>query len=195
MTEYNAAFSALDRETIQTLQSQTNKSVNSDELINKINAFETANLFASFNNAEQSTNNTLTYGMMLNRNQTIRNIADDMTKENKRVNNGARDTFSRQSEINEWSAQNKFDSLFFLQTTFIYFCIVVITLYFRQFGLFPSTVVYIIVGFGLLIVMGILWNRASYTSLSRDKRYWNRRYLGLDDSNLQSKLVCSLGTS
>jgi hypothetical protein len=195
MASLDYALPAVDRNTIQALQGQTNQNVNSDELINRINTFERNQLFQSFNNAEQSTNNTLTYGMMLNRNQTIRSIATDMTKENKRANNGARDTFSRQSEINEWSAQNKFDTLFFLQSTFIYFCIVVLSLYFRQFGLFPNAVVYIIVGFGLLILMGILWNRASYTSISRDKRYWNRRYLGLDDSTLESKLVCSLGTS
>ena len=195
MASLDYALPAVDRNTIQALKSQTNQQVDSDQLINKINSFETANLFQSFNNAEQSTNNTLNYGMMLNRNQTIRSIAADMTKENKRANNGARDTFSRQSEINEWSAQNKFDTLFFLQTTFIYFCILVISLYFRQFGLFPNAVLYIIAGLGLLILVGILWNRASYTSISRDKRYWNRRYLGLDDSALESKLVCSLGTS
>jgi hypothetical protein len=195
MTEYNAAFSALDSQTIKNLQSQNNLNDTVDSLKQKINDAETANLFQSFNNAEQSTNNTLTYGMMLNRNQTIRSIATDMTTENKRVNNGARDTFSRQSEINEWSAQNKLDTLFFLQTTFIYFCILVISFYFRQYGLFPNAVLYIIAGLGLLILIGILWNRASYTSISRDKRYWNRRYLGLDDSALESKLVCSLGTS
>lgn len=195
MTSLNYALPGLDAETIRLLQGQSNSNINTDSIIKKINTDETANLFQSFNASEQQTNNTLTYGMMLNRNQTIRNIANDLTKENKRVNNGARDTFSRQSEINEWSAQNKFDTLFFLQTTFIYFCILVISFYFRQYGLFPNAVLYIIAGLGLFILIGILWNRASYTSINRDKRYWNRRYIGLDDSTLESKLVCNLATS
>ena len=194
MASLDYALPAVDRNTIQSLQGRS--SVNPDNIINTINAAETGQLFQSFNNSEQAASNTLNYGMMLNRNQTIQNIASDLTKENTKINKGgARDTFSRQSEINEWSAQNKFDTLFFLQTTFIYFCVLVISLYFRQYGLFPDVVLYIIGGFGLLILIGILWNRASYTSISRDKRYWNRRYLGLDDSALESKLVCALGTS
>ncbi len=194
LSTFDYALPAVDRNTALSLINVS--SISSDNLINQIKNNETKQLFDSFNNSEQAASNTLTYGMMLNRNQTIQNIASEMNKENTKINKGgARDTFSRQSEINEWSAQNKFDTLFFLQTTFIYFCVLVISLYFRQYGLFPDVVLYIIGGFGLLILIGILWNRASYTSISRDKRYWNRRYLGLDDSALESKLVCALGTS
>ena len=50
----------------------------------------------------------------------------------------------------------------------------------------------IIAGIGVLILGLILWNRASYTSTSRDQRYWNRRYLGLGDANLQAQIQCNI---
>ena len=144
----------------------------------------------SMNNAGKASLKAQEIGLVENRITSLSAIAQDLTKENKKVMSGARDTFSRQAEINEWAAQNKMDTLFFLQITFLYFCVVVIALYFRQYGIFPNQVVYIIIGLGLVIVLGVLINRASYTSMSRDKRYWNRRYIGLEDASLQAKLTC-----
>jgi hypothetical protein len=195
MASLSYAFPAVDRDTVQSLAGSSAKNVDSNTIVQQINQAEVGNLVQSLNNAEATSNNALSYSMMLNRNKTIRDIATDLTTQNKRVNNGAKDTYSRQSEINEWAAQNKYDTLFFLQTTFIYFCLVVISLYFRQSGIFPDAVFYIILGLGLLIVIGILWNRSSYTSASRDKRFWNRRFLGLDDSNLAAQMQCSLQSS
>jgi hypothetical protein len=195
MASLNYAFPAVDRDTVQALSGASSQNVNSNSIVQQINQAEMSNLVQSLNNAESTSNNTLSYAMMLNRNKTIRDVATDLTKQNNQVKNGTKDTYSRQAEINEWAAQNKYDTLFFLQTAFIYFCLVVVTLYFRQTGLFPSPVVYIILGLGLLVVIGILWNRASYTSASRDKRFWNRRFLGLDDSNLAAQMQCSLQTA
>lgn len=195
MASLNYAFPAVDRDTVQSLAGSSAQNVDSNNIIQQINQAEMSNLVQSLNNAESNSNNALSYGMMLNRNKTIRDIATDLTTQNKRVNNGAKDTFSRQAEINEWAAQNKYDTLFFLQTLFIYFCLVVVTLFFRQMGVFPDVVMYLIVGLGLLIVLGVLWNRASYTSASRDKRYWNRRFMGLDDSNLAAQMQCTLQTA
>jgi len=102
-----------------------------------------------------------------------------------------KDTYTRQGEINEWQAQNKMDTLFFLQILFIFLGLVIVLLFLRQGGIISDSVMYVIVGVLLLIVVGVLWNRASYTEMSRDKRYWNRRYLGLNDSNLSSTSQCS----
>ena len=193
MASFDYAFPAADSSTVTTLQG-TSGTINASDITNKINAAETSNLFQSLNAAEQNSNTALTYGAYLGRNMTIRNIASDLTNENKRVNNGAKDTYSRQSEINEWAAQNKMDTLFFLQVLFIYFSVIVVSLFLRQSGILPNSGLYIIAGIGLLIVIGILWNRASYTSNSRDKRYWNRRFVGLDDANLSAKLQCAMTT-
>jgi hypothetical protein len=111
---------------------------------------------------------------------------------NKRNINGSKETNIRQGEINEWHAANKLDTLFFLQILFVYLCILVIAIFLRQYGLFSNTIVYIVAGLFGLIVIGILWNRASYTATSRDKRYWNRRFIGLDDAGkgLSGQLRC-----
>lgn len=194
MASFDYAFPATDSSTVNALKTSAG-TINPEAIITGINQIETNNLFQSLNGAEQNSNTALTYGAYLGRNMTIRNIASDLTKENKRVNNGAKDTYSRQAEINEWAAQDKLDTLFFLQILFLYFSIIVISLFLRQSGLLPNAGLYIIAGLGLLIVIGVLWNRSSYTRNSRDKRYWNRRFVGLSDANLSAKLQCSLDTA
>ncbi len=194
MDAINTAFPAVDSATVTTLQASTGTiDPNAQNTIrNTINTQETGQLFQALNAAEQNSNNMMTSSAYLGRNMTITSLAQSMTAENKKTNNGARDTYTRQSEINEWAAQNKYDTLFFMQILFLYFTTIVVSLYLRQTGLFPNTVLYLIVGVGLLIVVGVLWNRASFTKTSRDKRYWNRRYIGLEDAGgLAAKIQCS----
>ena len=194
-SSFDYAFPATDSNTVTALRSAGTVTTGATDIINGINKVETDNLFANLNATEQNSNTALTYGAYLGRNMTIRNIAADLTEKNKKVNNGAKETYSRQAEINEWSAQNKMDTLFFLQILFLYFSLIVISLFLRQSGLLPNVGLYIIAGLGLLIVLGVLWNRASYTTNSRDKRYWNRRFVGLSDANLSAKLQCSIDTT
>ena len=100
--------------------------------------------------------------------------------------NGSKDTYLRQGEINEWQAQNKLDTLFFLQTTFLFFTLIVFLIFLRQYGVVTNGMLWMIASFFTLILVGILWNRASYTNYIRDKRYWNRRYIGLTDSSVSA---------
>ncbi len=149
-----------------------------------------ANFIQALNTSEGTANNAQTYGTLLSRNQSITDIANDMIKMNE-SSKGGKDTYARQGEINEWQAQNKLDTLFFLQASFLYFTLVVVTIFLRQYGVLPNSVAWtIIVLFGIILI-GILWNRASYTYNSRDKRYWNRRFIGLEDSGLSAKVMCS----
>jgi hypothetical protein len=151
---------------------------------------QNANFIQAINTSEGTANNAQTYGVLLNRNMTITNIANDMIKMNE-TSKGGKDTYARQGEINEWQAQNKLDTLFFLQASFLYFTLVVVTIFLRQYGILPGSVMWTInVLFGIILI-GILWNRASYTHNSRDKRYWNRRFIGLADSGLSAKAMCS----
>jgi|LauGreDrversion4_2_1035121.scaffolds.fasta_scaffold220240_3 hypothetical protein len=149
-----------------------------------------ANFIQAINTSEGTANNAQTYGTLLSRNQSITDIANDMIKMNESSKIG-KDTYVRQGEINEWQAQNKLDTLFFLQASFLYFTLVVVTIFLRQYGILPTSTMWTInVLFGIILI-GILWNRASYTYNSRDKRYWNRRYIGLADSGLSAKAMCS----
>lgn len=189
MASYDYAFPSIDRTTVQQLTSTTVPA----DVVNTIRQAETSNLFNSLNSAATNSQQALTYGMYLSRNKTISDIAVDMTEQNKRQNTGARDTYTRQAEINEWQAQNKLDTFFFLQCSFLFLSIVVVLVFLRQYGIMPDLAFFILVGIMTLILIGILWNRLSYTRSSRDKRYWNRRFIGLDDagSGLQAKLQCS----
>ena len=192
MSSLNTAFPSVDSATTRLSSTQAGSQINSNDIKNRINAQEANLLTAAFNDAHQSSNNATIYGALFQRNLAIQNISDQLTLQNKKTNDGSRDTYTRQGEINEWQAQNKLDTLFFLQTLFVYFCIAVVALYLRQSGILPNTALYIILGLFGLIVFFILWNRSSYTVTSRDKRYWNRRFIGLDDaaSGLSAKLSC-----
>jgi len=182
------AFPAADVATVNALSAGGGLSASSQStLIQSINTAETNNFLQTINSADGASNNSLTYGVLLSRNKTIDDIAKDMTALNLQATNGAKDTYSRQGEINEWQAQNKLDTLFFLQLTFLFFTLMVVLLFLRQYGMMTNGMLWMIGGFSLLILVGTLWNRASYTMNSRDKRHWNRRFLGLEDSGLSAK--------
>jgi uncharacterized membrane protein len=130
--------------------------------------------------------------MLLNRNVSLSDSAKDMIAENKRAAlGGPKETYARQGEINEWQAQNKLDTLFFLQLTFLFFTVLVFLLFLRQYGVITSSILWIFVVILGLLVVGTLISRVSYTSNSRDQRHWNRRFLGLADSGLSAKIACA----
>ncbi len=81
----------------------------------------------------------------------------------------------RQVEMNDWSAENKRDTLFVLQLTFIVLTITAPLLYVQRMGLVPSSVFYGVIGLLIIAVILTIAVRAQYTSKSRDQRFWNRR--------------------
>jgi hypothetical protein len=157
-------------------------SIDANGIQNSIKQSENDNLTSSLNLANTNSNQALLYGMYLSRNKTIADAAVDLTLQNQMFDNGASETYARQGEINEWQAQNKFDTLFFLQCVFIYLMGFVILIYIWRKGLLPSSTYYYVVIIMSVVLIGIFWNRYMYTTTFRDNRYWNRRYLGLDSS-------------
>ena len=176
------AFPAVDQATVLELGRANNAGVNSTGIIGSITSKELSGLNNSFNSAESSGQNVLTYAMMMSRNRTIDTIAADLTERNMKMGGGLKDTFTRQGEINEWQAQNKLDTLFFLQILFLFFTLLTVLIFLKKYDMLLGFAFHYIVIFLVIIVIGVLWNRASYTNMSRDKRLWNRRYLGLGDT-------------
>jgi len=81
----------------------------------------------------------------------------------------------RQFEINEWTASNKSDTLFFLQLLFITLTITAPLLYLSRIGLIPNSVFY---GLTMLLTVALVLTltvRIIYTKDVRDNRFWNRR--------------------
>lgn len=184
---YTNAFASLDSATITRLRAQAaDLSGTTNFLQTNINDKENNNFLQSLNTAEGSSNNLLTFGDVASRNESLQYIAEDMIEQNKKAIDGSKDTYTRQGEINEWQAQNKLDTLFFLQLTFLFFTAMVIMIFLRQYGFMTTGMIWLLGGFFLLILIGTLWNRLSYTMNSRDGRYWNRRFIGLTDSGLSS---------
>lgn len=81
----------------------------------------------------------------------------------------------RQYEINEWSSNNKLDTLFFYQILLISLTLTAPLLYLNKNGLISSTVFYGVTGIIAIAVILTLIVRYQYTVGSRDLRYWNRR--------------------
>lgn len=188
MGDVDYAFPAVDATTAASLANAGGLSAAAQaSLINKIKIAETNNFIQTVNAADGASNDMLTYGVMLSRNKTIDDIATDLKHKNEKSANGSKDTYIRQGEINEWQAQNKLDTLFFLQTLFLFFTLMVVLMFLRRYGILTTGILYMIGGLFTVILVGILWNRASYTFNSRDPRYWNRRYIGLADSGLSAK--------
>lgn len=188
MAAVDYAFPAVDATTAASLAAANGVSgAFQTRLVDNIKRADTENFLLNLNAADGASNNMLTYGVMLSRNKTIGDIATDLTQKNLKTANGSKDTYIRQGEINEWQAQNKLDTLFFLQTLFLFFTLMVVLMFLRRYNILTPGILYMIGGLFTLILVGILWNRASYTFNSRDPRYWNRRYIGLKDSGLSAK--------
>jgi hypothetical protein len=100
---------------------------NSQAIVNQIQADTNSNFNTSFSGAETASNGLVTYGRMIGRNMSLSDSASKLTENNNSKKNNIikeRDTYTRQGEINEWQAQNKLDTLFFLQILFIFFLLV-----------------------------------------------------------------------
>ena len=89
--------------------------------------------------------------------------------------NSDKNLAKRQREINEWTANNKLDTLFVYQQLLIILCATIILVYLLKRGLISTTVFFMIVGvIGLIFIFTII-NRVQYTNKLRDGQFWNRR--------------------
>jgi hypothetical protein len=197
-SSFEYAFPAIDARTVQSLSpSDPTSTVDVESTIRSIQQMNQDNMVQAMNLSDSSSQNILTYGELLSRNQSLTNIANDLTLQNE-INSqkGVRDTYTRQGQINEWQAQNKLDTLFFLQILFLFFLLTVILLYLRQAGFIPNFSFYIFEGMGLFIVLGVLWNRSTYTARLRDNKFWNRRYFTMGDAtSISNSMNCTIETT
>lgn len=150
------------------------------QIISDIRLYENTDFKQSFLPSLDTSFGAVNTGKLIGRNNSIATLTEQQIAVNNSTRNAfteAKDTYTRQGEINEWQAQNKLDTLFFLQILFLFFVIIIALLYLRQAMILGNTAVYWTIGFLLVVVIGVLWNRVSYTNLNRDSRYWNRRYI------------------
>jgi hypothetical protein len=81
----------------------------------------------------------------------------------------------RKSEMNEWTVNNKRDTLFVMSSLFIMLSGLLLLTGLYRMGLLGSTM-WIALGIPLLVVfILIVVNRSQYTDRLRNKRYWNKQ--------------------
>jgi hypothetical protein len=95
------------------------------------------------------------------------------------------DLTNRQIEINEWSYNNKMDTLFVFQLLFISLLFASILIALNKQGIVGAPFVWYSVIVVALIDIIIIINRSIYTNNWRDQRFWNKRHFS-DDNKLAS---------
>jgi hypothetical protein len=97
----------------------------------------------------------------------INAVADDSME---RINNA-----TRQFEINEWTTNNRQETIFVYQ--FVFFGILIATIIggFYRTGVLGGPIASFLTFIVVAIVVFLIVYRAQYTIFKRDKRYWNKR--------------------
>jgi hypothetical protein len=86
-----------------------------------------------------------------------------------------KNTFGRKYEMNEWSVNNKKDTLFVFSVLFVILSVIILFTVFLRLNLISSNIWSIICIVSIIIFILIVMNRAEYTNLIRNKRYWNKK--------------------
>ena len=84
-------------------------------------------------------------------------------------------TYGRKFEMNEWSVNNKRDTLFVYSSLFISLSIFILITVLHKMNIISSSVFYVIAAIVIMVFILILVNRAVYTEQVRNKRFWNKK--------------------
>ena len=98
------------------------------------------------------------------------------------------DLANRQVQINNWSYNNKMETLFVFQLTFVSLLIVGILMLLKVEGFLDAAFVWYVMLIMVVLLVLIIVNRALYNSSVRDGRYWNKKNFS-DDHRKESPLA------
>ena len=84
----------------------------------------------------------------------------------------------RKYEMNEWSVNNKKDTLFVFSSLFILLCLLVLLTVLWRLGLISGKLCGSLAAPFIIIFILIVIYRANFTNVWRNNRYWNRRTFG-----------------
>ncbi len=112
------------------------------------------------------------------RNKDMVNLAKDPTERMKQDANALihdRDLAQRQYEINQWTSGNREDTLFVYQIIFIAVLVLALLTSIWKMGFIGAGFVGLSVFVLIAIIILTIINRAQYTAIQRNQRYWNKR--------------------
>jgi hypothetical protein len=90
--------------------------------------------------------------------------------------------------MNEWSVNNKKDTLFVFSALFVGLCIILVFTVLLRMSIIGSGLWGTTCGITILIFILIVLNRAQYTDQLRNKQYWNKK--NFDKKNPPITSVC-----
>jgi hypothetical protein len=156
----------------QFLQGQQNK-VFKDVTKQKDTTFD--KVYGDLNRASQAQESILMYNK---RNQELADINKTIYTNQKNSANAVLDDKNlagRKQEMNEWTVNNKKDTLFVFSMLFIMLSgLLLVTVLWRM-GMI-SSVLWVALSAPMIIIFILtVVNRSQYTDIFRNKRYWNRR--------------------
>jgi FlaA1/EpsC-like NDP-sugar epimerase len=94
---------------------------------------------------------------------------------------------TRQTEINEWSYNNKMDTLFVFQLLFISMLIICILMMFSYQGTIGRPFVWYTFSILVFIDILVIINRSMYTNQIRDKKQWDKVIFPGDQKTVSPK--------
>lgn len=112
------------------------------------------------------------------RNKQLESVQQQIVNEQKKNANAMindKNLAGRKYEMNEWSINDKKDSLFVYSQLFIILCTSIIFTYVWRKGMIGTTLYVALLAPLLVIFTFTVVNRSQYTDVFRNNRYWNRR--------------------
>jgi hypothetical protein len=128
-----------------------------------------------------------------NTTSTLSSVYDDMYKNQQNelsssmINNN---THKRKYEMNEWTVNNKKDTLFVMSALFIGLSIILLFTVLYKMNIISLSVWGFTFGLVLIIFVLIVINRAQYTNLHRNLRYWNKKQFGGQYGKIPIPSIC-----
>jgi hypothetical protein len=127
------------------------------------------------------------------RNANLKNVADYIKDHNSATRNYVqhdKDLSKRQFEINEYYYNNKLDTLFFLQVLLISTLAMAIIIYMNKKGILTTPMSGILTLLLTVIVVIVGVTRYFYTTRTRDRRLWHKRYFQTEGEPKPDLLSC-----
>ena len=171
--QYTSALRGMDAAQKQAYFDSQKQELMSSLLGDRESTFQKIHTDALRNNAIQ--NSLLFYQQ---RNRDLNELGGTLAGQNKNAIEVATynaDLATRQYEVNEWSYNNKRDTLFVFQILFVTLLVCAILTYLHKAGYFGAAFLGMIVGILLFMDVLIIVNRATYTDKTRNRRYWNKK--------------------
>jgi hypothetical protein len=125
----------------------------------------------------------------MNNNETLQNVTDATTNNAKNITYEG-DVEGRKYEMNEWTVNNKKDTLFVFSMLFIVISGLLLITGLLRLNMISNTFWMALSVLLILIFIFTVVYRSQYTDVYRDKKYWNRKLFPGKYGNIPTTSVC-----